>query len=50
MYLQRLLKTLVMSDFQDNCAVRPGLPGHSTTRATGVVYRNKYISGCPVEV
>ena len=28
------LKTLVMPDFKDHCTVRPGLPGHGTTRAT----------------
>ena len=25
-----------MPDFQDRCTVRPGLPGHGTTRATKV--------------
>ena len=25
-----------MPDFQDHCTVRPGLPGHGTTRATRV--------------
>ena len=28
------VKTLVMPDFQDDCTVRPGLPGHVTTMAT----------------
>ena len=39
--------TIVMPDFQDHCTVRPGLPGHSTTRAKVLPLTAQHLSSLP---